>query len=312
MTKLLHAIKTSKTRNKGGLFPLYTSVFGVFLCIGCLAGVTWAWFAASMTTDTNTFVSANSSIGSLTIEERVWETTTQIEDESGNVIKAGGRDSWWDTVAETNDDYQFEAEGQTLYRISYTMNGTAKTQLIMVETKDGNYYSDVKDSEVELLLENSGKVKIYASWGEDTGDAEEITKEKAKKIARIGNGAEDIPDIPVVVQESEDDDEDTASSSGSTSGGGETSTSSESSDGGEASASGSSSSGGETSTSSESSGRGEASGSGASGGGETSTSGSPSEGSSSGSGTSGGDTSGGSSGDSGGGSSDGGGSAAAE
>ncbi len=130
------------------LSAVYASLFSIVLCMVCLAGSSWAWFTANYTiTAIPPIQTAYYRIEALSIQPEV-------------------------TPTETDGDWVFQAEVNTLYTITAKIDSNAKSGYLLVYTDDGDYYTT--DSEFSMILSQAGGVTITSGWGNLPEDAEEI------------------------------------------------------------------------------------------------------------------------------------------
>ncbi len=134
------------------LLPFYTSLLTILLSMVCLAGASWAWFTANETVTVDPIISAN------------WEVETlQIttDDALMPIMESGST---------------FSVQANTPYTVTASVQGNASTGFLKIETCDGVFYTTERETTFTLLLSRDSDVTITASWGMETGDAEEFSR----------------------------------------------------------------------------------------------------------------------------------------
>ncbi len=186
---IIYKIKQLKKIRNGSLLSLYTSLFGIFVCILCLAGSTLAWFSAEKNLDTDSIIAADKFLSSLS----AW----RIEEVSGEPDENGDVDIWNEEYPVSFKSRQygksFYADANVLYEIKAVIDGSAENGFLMVETPDGDFYTTNENCSFSLLLSESGSVNISVSWGEETGNAKKFSRGQT-----LGNG-----ELPVIEIETE-------------------------------------------------------------------------------------------------------------
>lgn len=130
--------------------PMVLSLIGIFLCMVCLAGTTFAWFTASVDTR-STLTSAN------------YDLEVEITDETGTA------------VTEANGSYALEAGEE--YKVKLTASGTSKSGGYCIVNGDGK---ELKTAQIGkganlsfTLIPSSGDLyKFIPVWGTYSGDAD--------------------------------------------------------------------------------------------------------------------------------------------
>ncbi len=168
---IIYKIRQLKEIRNDSLLSLYISLFGIFVCILCLAGSTLAWFSAEKNLGTDSIITADKFLSSLSVR-RVEEVVGE-PDENGEV----------DTLSEEqpvqfrNSQFgkSFYADANVLYKIKAVIDGSAESGFLMVETPDGNFYTTNENCSFTLLLAESGSVSISVSWGYKTEGAKRFS-----------------------------------------------------------------------------------------------------------------------------------------
>lgn len=124
---------------------LAPSVMGIFLCVVCLCGTSWAWFTASRSSSVTPIQTAVYTVG-LTVDGQDVPQTL----DGARIMQIG------------------MTKGQT-YRVSLKANGTASTGYCKVTFEDKTYYTDRIGADDTLAFTvNASKdstMEIEAQWG---------------------------------------------------------------------------------------------------------------------------------------------------
>ncbi len=160
-------VRQFKSRKNNSLLSLYISLFGILICILCLAGTTWSWFIAEKNIDTDTIKAADKFLSSLSV--------LRIEEVIGEPDENGKVKTWFEEQPVPLNGRQygktFYADANVLYDVNAMVDGSAEYGFLMVKTPDGDFYTTEESCSFGLLLSQSGDVYISVSWGEETGRA---------------------------------------------------------------------------------------------------------------------------------------------
>ena len=117
---LLYVPKHGKVSDKEFTRIMISSVFGIMLCVMCLAGLTWAWFSGSVSSAANNITAASFNIQ---IDVNVKGTETPVPRTVENGI------------------YSFSLENNKVYDVKITADGTATTGYCEVRLGENVYHT---------------------------------------------------------------------------------------------------------------------------------------------------------------------------
>ncbi len=168
---IIYKIRQLKKIRNDRLLSLYTSLFGIFVCILCLAGTTWAWFNAYQNIGIDSIKAADKFLDSLSIQK--------VEVVFGEPSEDGEVESWYEKSTVSLKDRQygktFYAVENVLYKVNTVIGGSAEYGFLTIETPDGIFYTTNENCNFSLILSQSGSVNISVSWGEETGYAKKFS-----------------------------------------------------------------------------------------------------------------------------------------
>lgn len=160
---LLYVPKHGKVSDKEFTRIMISSVFGIMLCVICLAGLTWAWFSGSVSSAANNITAASFNIQ---IDVNVKGTETPVPRTVENGI------------------YSFSLENNKVYDVKITADGTATTgycgvtlgensyhtiQIFNIsdESRSGSLLSTDRPQEITFTVNatDSTLLKIVPQWG---------------------------------------------------------------------------------------------------------------------------------------------------
>lgn len=177
---LLYVPKHGKVSDKEFTRIMISSVFGIMLCVMCLAGLTWAWFSGSVSSAANNITAASFNIQ---IDVKVKDTETTVPHTVENGI------------------YSFSLENNKVYDVKITADGTATTGYCEVifggnryhtiqifnnsdESNSGSLLSTDRPQEITFTVNatDSTLLKIVPQWGSCAIAEKLIGNESSKNI----------------------------------------------------------------------------------------------------------------------------------
>ncbi len=161
----LKNILISKKQNK--LTMLYTSIFSIVLCAACLFGTSWAWFTANKEVEVQTIQTATIEVSELEV------TGIETEEKVPVSNKTKAKDG---TI-------RFPVKANTEYEVNLAVDSTCTTGFVKISTCDGEFYTTKDECSFVLLLSKDSTVEITTSWGEDYGNAKQLSEGDV-----LGNG----------------------------------------------------------------------------------------------------------------------------
>ena len=184
--KRFYKAKGLKYEKRQKLFPLYTSLLSVVLCMACLAGSTWGWFTANQIVTVKSITAAEWTLTDLAVYQLADSDMDMLSETQTPV-----------SVTVTEAGMEFTVSPNTRYLVTPTVQASATNGFLLVETCDGSFYTTDSTSGFYLLLSAGGTVKVSASWGTNCGSATAFSNG-----AVLGNGT-----IPTCTCESKCTDE---------------------------------------------------------------------------------------------------------
>lgn len=148
-------LRTNET-GKRGIWQLLTpSLLGIVMCTVCLAGTTWAWFAADLQTGSSTLTAA----------------------QYGMSVSVTAKNNSGESVTNNTDGSYTLTDG--VYTVTLTATGTASVGYCKIICGENIYYTAAirnatEDTEAEsltfeLTMEGSGTVTFIGVWGTYSG-----------------------------------------------------------------------------------------------------------------------------------------------
>lgn len=170
----IHIPKHAKPTDENILQLLLPSFAGIIICMVCLAGMTWAWFSASISTPPQTITAANYEV----------TVTSVIKEADGEKVEP--------------QDEKYALEANTAYAIQLESKGTAKEHggYCLIQNDNGTavfYTQTFKPGEhitISLTITDKGNYTFTGVWGSIPTDVDEN-----QIIKDIGNSALETPPV---------------------------------------------------------------------------------------------------------------------
>lgn len=166
--------KHTKLTDENILQLLLPSFAGIIICMVCLAGMTWAWFSASISTPSQTITAANYEVTVTSVTKKA--DGKKIEPQDGKYVLEAG----------------------TAYTIQLEAKGTAKEHggYCLIQNDDGTavFYTQIfKPNEsitISLTVTNKGDYTFTGVWGSIPAGVDE-----SQIIKAIENGTLETPPV---------------------------------------------------------------------------------------------------------------------